>query len=230
MKWPKLISGTLIKRYKRFLCDVRLRNNHTVTAHCPNTGSMAGCYKPGCHVYLSRHNQPHRKLKYTLEMTDMGSSLVGVNTMVPNKLVKESILEGRVRELSGYSSVRSEVPYGTNSRIDLLLENGKQRCFVEIKNCTLLEGRVAYFPDAVSTRGLKHLLELQREVHAGNRCVMFYLIQRSDAQLFKPADHIDKDYGEALRRVLNDGVEIIVYDVKLNSNEILLNKPIPFEL
>jgi sugar fermentation stimulation protein A len=191
---------------------------------------MAGCYKPGCHVYLSRHNQPHRKLKYTLEMTDMGSSLVGVNTMVPNKLVKESILEGRVRELSGYSSVRSEVPYGTNSRIDLLLENGKQRCFVEIKNCTLLEGRVAYFPDAVSTRGLKHLLELQREVHAGNRCVMFYLIQRSDAQLFKPADHIDKDYGEALRRVLNDGVEIIVYDVKLNSNEILLNKPIPFEL
>jgi sugar fermentation stimulation protein A len=163
-------------------------------------------------------------------MTDMGSSLVGVNTTVPNKLVRESVLQGRVKELSGYSSVRSEVPYGTNSRIDLLLENGQQQCFVEIKNCTLVEDRVAYFPDAVSTRGLKHLLELQREVQAGNRCIMFYLIQRSDSQLFKPADHIDKDYGEALRRVFKDGVEIIVYDVKLNHTEILLNKPVPFEL
>jgi sugar fermentation stimulation protein A len=163
-------------------------------------------------------------------MTDMGTSFVGVNTMVPNKLVKESIVEGRVRELSGYESVRSEVPYGTHSRIDLLLEEGKQQCFVEIKNCTLVEDRVAYFPDSVSTRGLKHLLDLQKEVQAGNRCIMFYLIQRSDAQLFKPADHIDKDYGEALRRVFNDGVEIVVYDVKLNSNEIVLNKAVPFEL
>jgi sugar fermentation stimulation protein A len=222
--------GTLIKRYKRFLCDVKLKNNHTVTAHCPNTGSMTGCYKPGCPVYLSKHNHSQRKLKYTLEMTDMGTSLVGVNTMVPNKLVKESILEGRVRELSGYSSVRSEVPYGTSSRIDLLLENGKQRCFVEIKNCTLVEDRVAYFPDAVSRRGLKHLLELQREVQAGNRGIMFYLIQRSDAQLFKPADHIDKKYGEALRRVFNDGLEIIAYDVDINPSEIVLNKPVTFEL
>ena len=230
MKWPKLICGTLIKRYKRFLCDVKLRNNHTVTAHCPNTGSMAGCCKPGCPVYLARHKQPHRQLKDTLEMTDMGSSLVGVNTMVPNKLVKESVQEGRIKELSGYESLRSEVPYGTNSRIDLLLENGKQKCFVEIKNCTLVEDRVAYFPDAVSTRGLKHLHELQREVQAGNRSIMFYLIQRSDAQLFKPADYIDKDYGEALRRAFNDGVEIIVYDVHLNCNEILLNKPVPFAL
>ena len=137
MKWPKLICGTLIKRYKRFLCDVKLKNNHTVTAHCPNTGSMKGCYTPGCFVYLSRHNAPHRQLKYTLEMTDMGTSLVGVNTMVPNKLVKESIAGGRIMELSGYSSVRSEVRYGNNSRIDLLLEKENQRCFVEVKNCTL---------------------------------------------------------------------------------------------
>jgi sugar fermentation stimulation protein A len=163
-------------------------------------------------------------------MTDMGTSLVGVNTMVPNKLVKESVLQGCVSELSGYSSVRSEIPYGNNSRIDLLLENGKQQCFVEIKNCTLVEDRVAYFPDAVSTRGLKHLIELQRQVQAGNRSVMFYLIQRSDAKLFKPADHIDKDYGEALRRGFNNGVEIIVYDVKLDLNEIVINKPIPFDL
>ena len=230
MKWPKLICGTLINRYKRFLCDVKLKNNHTVTAHCPNTGSMKGCYHPGGPVYLSRHNLPHRKLKYTLEMTDMGTSLVGINTMVPNRLVKESVLEGSVRELSGYTSVRSEVPYGTNSRIDLLLEKGKRQCFVEIKNCTLVEDQVAYFPDAVSSRGLKHLIELQRQAQAGNRCAMFYLIQRSDARLFKPADHIDRDYGEALRKVCADGVEIIVYDVALNLEEIVLNKPVPFEL
>ena len=230
MKWPKLISGTLINRYKRFLCDVKLRNNHTITAHCPNTGSMKGCYTPGCDVYLSKHTNPHRKLKYTLEMTDMGTSLVGVNTMVPNRLVKESIFEGHIEELSGYTRIRSEVAYGANSRIDLLLEKGKQKCYVEVKNCTLVEGEVAYFPDAVSTRGLKHLLELQKEVQAGNRSCMFFLIQRSDACLFKPADHIDKAYGETLRSVVKDGVEIIIYDVTLNPQEIVLNNPVPFQL
>ena len=192
---------------------------------------MKGCYKPGCSVYLSKHtNNPGRKLKYTLEMTDMGTSLVGVNTLVPNRLVKESIKEGRIREFSGYTRIRSEVDYGTNSRIDLLLENGTEKCFVEIKNCTLLEDGVAYFPDAVSSRGLKHLIELQRQAQTGNRCSMFYLIQRSDARLFKPADHIDRKYGETLRRVVKDGVEIIVYDVTLNPREIVLNKPVPYKL
>ncbi len=230
MKWPKLICGTLINRYKRFLCDVKLKNNHTITAHCPNTGSMRGCYKPGCPVYLSRHTSPHRKLKYTLEMTDMGTSLVGINTLVPNRLVKESLLEGGIKELSGFTRLRSEVSYGANSRIDLLLEKGREKCFVEIKNCTLVEDGVAYFPDAVSGRGLKHLLELQKQARAGNRCCMFFLIQRSDSFLFKPADHIDKDYGETLRRVFNDGVQIIVYDALLNPQQIVLNKPIPFQL
>ena len=230
MKWPNLICGTLINRYKRFLCDVKLRNNHTITAHCPNTGSMKGCYKPGCPAYLSKHNSSHRTLKYTLEMTDKGTSLVGVNTMVPNRLVKESILEGRIKELSGFTRIRSEVGYGANSRIDLLLENGREKCFVEVKNCTLVEEGVAYFPDAVSIRGLKHLLELHKEAQKGNRCCMFYLIQRTDASLFKPADHIDKQYGETLRRVVKNGVEIIVYDVILNPQEIVLNKPVPFQL
>ena len=230
MKWPKLICGTLINRYKRFLCDVKLRNNHTITAHCPNTGSMKGCYKPGCSVYLSKHSSPNRKLKYTLQMTDMGSSLVGVNTMVPNRLVKESIVEGRIKEFAGYTRIRSEVGYGANSRIDLLLENGREKCFVEVKNCTLVEEGVAYFPDAVSSRGLKHLLELHKEAQGGNRCCMFYLIQRTDALLFKPADHIDKEYGETLRRVAKDGVEIIAYDVILNPQEIVLNKPVSFQL
>ena len=230
MKWPHLISGTLIKRYKRFLCDVKLKNNHTITAHCPNTGSMKECYEPGCTVYLSRHNNPARKLKYTVEMTQMNTSLVGINTQVPNHLVKESIRTGKVPSLTGYSRVLSEIPYGKNSRIDLLLENGHQRCFIEVKNCTLVSDHSAYFPDAVSTRGLKHLLELERQVQAGDRCVMFYLIQRTDANIFKPADHIDPAYGKTLRRVFNNGVEIMVYDVNIDLTIIELNKPIPYRL
>lgn len=230
MKWPHLISGTLIKRYKRFLCDVKLKNNHTITAHCPNTGSMKECYEPGCTVYLSRHNNPARKLKYTVEMTQMDTSLVGINTQVPNHLVKESIINGKVPSLMGYSRVLSEIPYGKNSRIDLLLENGHKRCFVEVKNCTLVSDNSAYFPDAVSTRGLKHLLELERQVQAGDRCVMFYLIQRTDAHIFKPADHIDPAYGKTLRRVFNSGVEIMVYDVNIDLTIIELNKPIPYRL
>ena len=230
MKWPHLISGTLIKRYKRFLCDVRLKNNHTITAHCPNTGSMKECYEPGCTVYLSRHNNPARKHKYTLEMTHMDTTLVGINTQVPNRLLKESIIAGTVPSLMGYSRVLSEIPYGRNSRIDLLLEKSRERCFVEVKNCTLVTDHSAYFPDAVSSRGLKHLLELERQVQAGDRCVMFYLIQRTDATIFKPADHIDPAYGKTLRRVFNNGVEIMVYDVKIDLTMIELNNPIPYQL
>ena len=230
MKWPKLISGTLIRRYKRFLFDVRVNNNHTITAHSPNTGSMLGCCAPGSRVFLSKHNNPKRKLKYTIEMIEMDTTLVGINTLLPNRLIRKAITSGQIEALSGYSHIRPEVPYGENSRIDLLLEHGKKRCFVEIKNCTLAEDQVAYFPDAVSRRGLKHLLELQRQVKAGHRCVMFYLIQRTDARLFKPADHIDSDYGRELRNAVSGGVEIMVYDVKLDLKKIELNKPVSYML
>jgi sugar fermentation stimulation protein A len=191
---------------------------------------MTGCYEPGCTVYLSRHTNPTRKLRYTVEMTQLGTTLVGINTQVPNHLVKESIRTGKVPSLTGYSRVLSEIPYGKNSRIDLLLENGHKRCFVEVKNCTLVADHVAYFPDAVSSRGLKHLLELERQMQAGNRCVMFYLIQRTDANIFKPADHIDPVYGRTLRSVFNNGVEIMVYDVNIDLKTIDLNKPIPYRL
>ena len=230
MKWPRLIEGTLINRHQRFLCDVRLKNQHAVTAHCPNTGSMTGCCEPGCAGYLSRSSNPARKLPYTLEMTRMSTALVGVNTMVPNRLVRESIAVGIIQNLSGYPTLRSEVRYGENSRIDLLLENGKERCFVEIKNCTLVVNQVAYFPDAVSVRALKHLHELATQVKRGNRCVMFYLIQRMDAGEFRSADHIDLAYGRTLRRALREGVEIMVYDVTLDLEKIELHKPVPFVL
>lgn len=229
LKWPVLIQGTLIKRYKRFMADVRLKNGHLVTAHCPNSGSMMECSEPGRTVYLSRHNSPKRKLKYTWEMIEMPSSLVGVNTMVPNQLVKVAVLAGKIPGLSGFDHVRPEVGYGENSRIDLLLEKMDERCFVEIKNCTLVDNNVAYFPDAVTSRGLKHLKELQNQVRSGDRSVMFFLIQRMDAALFRPADHIDPAYGKELRKAVQKGVEMMAYDVTLDSKGIQLNRKLPFE-
>jgi sugar fermentation stimulation protein A len=230
LKWPRLIQGTLIQRYQRFKADVKQRNGHIVTAHCPNSGSMLGCSEPGRLVYLSRHNHPKRQLKYTWEMIEMPTSLVGVNTWVPNMLVKESIINKKIKALRGYETIRTEVKYGKNSRIDLLLESGEKRCFVEVKNCTLVEDGIAYFPDAVTSRGLKHLVELQKESHKGSRCLMFYLVQRMDAKRFSPADHIDPAYGEELRRAFRNGVEILVYDVLLDLEGISLNRRLPYDL
>jgi sugar fermentation stimulation protein A len=230
IKWPRLIQGTLIQRYQRFKADVKQRNGHIVTAHCPNSGSMLGCSEPGRPVYLSRHNHPKRTLKYTWEMIEMPTSLVGVNTWVPNLLVKESIIRKKIRPLRGYETIRTEVRYGQNSRIDLLLERAEKRCFVEVKNCTLVEDSAGYFPDAVTARGLKHLVELQKELRKGSRCVMFYLVQRMDAKRFRPADHIDPAYGEELRRAFRNGVEILVYDVFLNLEGISINRRLPCDL
>ncbi len=230
LKWPRLVRGILIKRYKRFMADVKLRNGRVVTAHCPNSGSMSGCSESGRQVYLARHNNQKRRLKYTWELIEMPNSLVGINTIVPNKLVKVSIEDGKIPELSGFDLVRSEVRYGQNSRIDLLLERGDNRCFVEVKNCTLVTDGVAYFPDAVTSRGLKHLIELQHQVRLGDRSVMFYLVQRMDAKLFRPADHIDSAYGRELRKAAENGVEIMVYDVVLNLQGIRLNNPLRYEI
>lgn len=229
--WPKLVRGILVKRYKRFLADVKLDDGKTVTAHCPNTGSMTGCCESGQPVYLSRHDNPRRKLKYTWELIEMPTSLVGVNTLVPNRLVCLSAAAGLISELSGYETVEREVKTGDNSRLDLCLSNGaKDHCYVEIKNCTLVEKGVARFPDAVTTRGLKHLDELARLVDAGRRCVMFYFIQRMDAKVFEPADIIDPDYGKGLRRAVDRGVEILVYDATIDLAGIQLNRKVPCSL
>jgi sugar fermentation stimulation protein A len=163
-------------------------------------------------------------------MIEMPTSLVGVNTWVPNQLVKASIIRKKIRALRGYETIRTEVRYGQNSRIDLLLESGERRCFVEVKNCTLVEHGTAHFPDAVTSRGLKHLVELQEELRKGSRCIMFYLVQRTDAKRFSPADHIDPAYGEELRRAFRNGVEILVYDVLLNLEGISINRRLPCEL
>lgn len=229
--WPKLIPGVLVKRYKRFMADVRLADGELVTAHCPNSGSMQECCEPGRPVYLSVHNNPKRKLKYTWELIEMPASIVGINTLIPNRLVAESIAAGLVADLDGYENLTREVKTSDNTRLDILLssEDGS-RCYVEIKNCTLVKEGVACFPDAVTSRGLKHLVELSSLVSKGFRCVIFYVIQRMDAKIFQPADHIDPDYGRTLRQALKNGVEILVFDTRIDLKAISLNRKIPYDL
>lgn len=231
LSWPELTRGTLVKRYKRFMADVELASGEVVTAHCPNSGSMKTCSRPGRPVYLSYHDNPKRKLKYTWEMIDMPTSLVGVNTQVPNRLIFKSLKGNGIAELKGYQRVAREVNVPGNARLDILLSNPDEtRCYVEIKNCTLVENGVASFPDAVTTRGLKHLVEMQKLAASGSRCVIFFLVQRMDADVFEPADRIDPSYGVELRRALENGVETLVYDVRLDIDGIALNKRIPCRL
>jgi len=225
--WPKLIEGTLVKRYKRFLADVRLEDGSVVTAHCPNSGSMTTCSEPGRPVFISKSENPKRKLAYTWELIDMGSSLVGVNTNVPNRLVKAACEARVVPELSDYGTVAAEVTVSAHTRLDLMLSDPDLgRCYVEIKNCTLVTDGLACFPDAVTSRGLKHLEELEALHRQGNRCVMFYLIQRMDAHRFSPADHVDPAYGAGLRRAVEHGVEILVYDTVITPSLIHLGKKV----
>jgi len=231
LTWPQLLPGTLLKRYQRFLADVRLKNDVVVTAHCPNTGSMQGCCQSGRPVFLSIHNNPKRKLKYTWELIKMPDSLVGVNTLVPNRLIFESIKTGQVPELTGYDSIEREIRIGNHSRIDLMLTDSKnRRCYIEIKNCTLVSDGIARFPDAVTTRGLRHIRELVKLKAVGFRAVMLYFIQRMDARVFKPADHIDAAYGRELRRAAQKGLEIFAYDVLIDSKHIRIHRNIPCEL
>jgi sugar fermentation stimulation protein A len=231
LAWPELISGTLIRRYKRFLADVALQDGTRVTAHCPNSGSMQACCQPGRPVYLSYHDNPKRKLKYTWELIRMPTSLVGVNTQVPNRLTAHAIVSGDVPELSGYQTIRREVKAGKHSRIDILLESEDRRpCYVEVKNCTLVSGTQATFPDAVTLRGQKHLGELQNLVAMGFRSVMFFLIQRMDARSFAPAAHIDPHYAQKLHQAWQHGVEILAYDVTIDLAGICLNERLPCHL
>jgi sugar fermentation stimulation protein A len=161
----------------------------------------------------------------------MPTSLVGINTLVPNRLVSKSIEEGQVEELNGYDRIDREVKISSKSRLDLVLSRGDtERCYIEIKNCTLVEGDVASFPDAVTLRGRKHLIEMQALAASGFRCVMFYLIQRMDAEMFKPADNIDPEYGRELRRAADSGIEILVYDVHIDLETIALRQKVPYLL
>jgi sugar fermentation stimulation protein A len=231
IEWPQLIKGVLVKRYKRFLADVILEDGETVTAHCPNSGRMTGCSQPGRPVFLSHHDNPKRKLKYTWELIDMPTSLVGVNTLMPNRLVAHCLRNGDLPGLDGYSEVKTEVRIGARTRLDIMLSRPTGRpCYVEIKNCTLVEAGTAMFPDAPTARGRKHLEELARLRSTGARAIIFYLIQRCDARAFAPAAFIDPEYAGLLRDVVTAGVEVMAFDVKMDLSRIALGRSIPCRL
>lgn len=207
---PPLIKGTLIKRYKRFLADVEMETGEKVVAHVPNSGSMKGCAEPGWPVALTFNADPARKLKYTLELVKSGKFWIGVNTMRPNRLAEEAITGGTIRELAGFTTIRREVKYGKNSRVDLLLEDPKKGAvYVEVKNVTMPGGDgSAAFPDAVTERGLKHLEELAAVISRGTRAAMLYWVNRGDADFVRAAHEIDPAYARGLKKAVSRGVEV----------------------
>ncbi len=225
------IEGRLLRRYKRFLTDVQLPGEQLVTAHCPNTGSLRGCLPEGARVVLRDSQDPKRKLRYTFQTVEVDGTWVNVDTGLPNALVAEAIQAGRVPELEGYSSLRREVRYSDNSRIDILLESQDgQLCYVEVKSTTLVRDGVAQFPDAVTTRGRKHLEDLEAMVREGHRAVIFLCISRVDAQVFAPADDIDPEWGAALRRVLKSGVEALAYTTLVEPRRFEIAERLPLRL
>ncbi|MFZ4714294.1 MAG: DNA/RNA nuclease SfsA [Bacteriovoracaceae bacterium] len=225
-----LTPGTMIKRYKRFLSDIRLENGEIVCAHVPNTGSMSTCWEEGWKVMLSKSTNPDRKLPYTLEMTHNGQTWIGVNTGNPMKMAVEALENKIISELVQYPTIKKEVKIG-DSRIDLLLSHGEEQCYVEIKNVTLLgDHKQALFPDAVSERGTKHLKELMNLKKQGIEAAMLYIIQREDIESFAPAAKIDPMYAEHLRMAKEHGVQILTYICSLSPEEIKITKKVPFDL
>jgi sugar fermentation stimulation protein A len=227
------IPAVLLRRYKRFLADVELSSGEVVTVHTPNTGAMLGVATPGIRVWLRDTQSSTRKYRYSWEISEPQEQVyVGVHTGLVNALVLEAIHNGTIRELQGYPRMQQEVAYGKEkSRIDLLLQDGKRRCYVEIKTVTARDAQAcAIFPDAVSLRGQKHLRELMRVVAAGQRGVIFYCIQRSDIDGFRPADEIDADYGCLLREAAAQGVEIIAYTAQVTPEQISLTHPVSVQI
>lgn len=230
MKLPApLLKGVLVKRYKRFFTDIELEDGTIVTAHTPNTGSMKQCAVPGHQVLISEANDPKRKLKYTLELIRVGDYWVDTHTQRTNRLVEEALRNDWVDGLTGYK-VTPEFKIG-ESRIDFLLEKEDEKVLVEVKNVTLIEAEsTACFPDAVTSRGQKHLRELLQAKRQGYRAVIFFLVQRGEATAFSPADDIDPEYGRLLREVVASGVEALAYKTAVTPEENRVAQAIPVEL
>ncbi|WP_332772632.1 DNA/RNA nuclease SfsA [Phenylobacterium sp.] len=225
-----LARGALVSRYKRFFADVVLDDGTPVTAHCPNPGAMLGLNMPGLPVWVSKSDDPKRKLAHTLELVDVDGGLVGINTMHPNRLVAEALARDAIPELIGYSSHRREVKYGQNSRVDFLLEHqGRPPCWLEVKNCHLRRsGTLAEFPDCVAARSLKHLGDLTEMVQAGHRAVMLFVIQRTDCDAFAACHELDPKYAAGLTAAAKAGVEVLCYDCDISPSAIRIARPIPW--
>lgn len=225
-----LLEGVLLRRHHRFLADVRLVDGTLVTAHTANTGAMTGCCTPGARVWLSRSNNPRRKYPYTWELVEAApGNLVGINTGLANRLVREAIEKGVIQELQGYDRIHQERPFGEEqSRIDLLLEDAAGRhCYVEVKNVTLMDEGIGFFPDAVSHRGTKHLRELVAMTRRGMRGVILFCVQREDVREVRPADTIDPTYGRTLREALAQGVEALACDCRISTRAIEIRRTLP---
>jgi sugar fermentation stimulation protein A len=231
MRFPKpLVTGRLIQRYKRFLSDVTLEDGgERITAHCANPGAMLGLAAAGSRVWLSRSEDPKRKLAHSWEIVEADGALVGINTAHPNGLVEEAIRDGVIAEVAGYAGLRREVKYGRNSRVDILLDDpGRGLAYVEVKNVHLLRrSGLAEFPDSVTARGAKHLEELGDQVEAGHRAVMVYLIQRPDADRFALASDLDPAYARAFDRAHARGVEAVAYACRVTAEEIAVERRVP---
>ena len=232
----KLQAGVLLKRYKRFLADITTQEGESITIHCPNTGSMKNCQEPGSRVWYSDSGNPKRKYACTWELVEVDNKhIVGINTGLANKLVHEAITSIRIDELAGYESLRTEVAYGEQkSRVDLLLQGTASDpdalCYVEVKNVSLgLGDGLGSFPDAVTTRGQKHLQELLHMHTLGHRAVLLFCVQHSGIQRIIPADEIDPEYGRLLREVVSKGVEVLAYRVEfdLQNSGITLGEKVP---
>ncbi|MEM7620714.1 MAG: DNA/RNA nuclease SfsA [Pseudomonadota bacterium] len=227
-----LIPARLMKRYKRFLADAELENGDVITAHCANPGAMLGVKEAGSKIWLSESTNPKRKLKYSWELIEVANgktpTIVGINTAHPNKLVEEGILTGEITELQGYDTLKREVKYGTNSRIDILLTDPqKKNCYVEVKNVHLVrKKKLAEFPDSVTARGAKHLHELCDMIKEGHRAVMVFLIQRNDVQQIDIASDIDPNYNTAFQMARENGVEMLAYKCKLTPQSINIAAPV----
>jgi sugar fermentation stimulation protein A len=224
---PPLARGRLVRRYKRFLADVTLATGETITAHVANPGAMTGLADPGLEIWLSKSDNPKRKLAWSWELARVGRHLVGINAGLPNRLVEEALGLGIIPELSGYAGLRREVRYGTNSRVDFVLSDGsREDCYVEVKNVHLKRGPLAAFPDSVTARGTRHLQELARMAAAGCRAVMLYVVQRADCNAFTIAGDIDPAYAEALGQARRRGVEVLCYTCTIRTTGIRLVKPL----
>ena len=226
-----LLSGRLVRRYKRFFSDVLLKDGRAVTAHCPNTGTMLGVAEPNSEVWLSVSDNPKRKLPYTWELVRADGALVGINPLNANRIVGGALETGAIPSVDQYRSIRREVRYGEGSRVDFLLsEPGLPDCYVEVKNVHLArQNGLAEFPDAVTARGAKHLAELARVKAAGNRALMLFLVQREDCDRFQVAEDIDPAYGAALRAAVEAGVEVLCLACQVSLTDITVVRRIPFD-
>jgi len=222
----KLISGVLIKRYKRFFIDIKIKNK-IVTAHCPNTGSMNGLLSKGNKVWLSKSNNPNRKLKYTLQIIEVNGSKIGVNTHITNKIFLDALENNLIKEFKDKNSIKTEKKFGTNTRFDFLIIGKNSKTFVEVKNVTLLRKKsLAEFPDAVTSRGAKHIRELVKASEKGYKVYVCFIIQREDCNKFTIAKDIDPNYFKLLSKAIKKKLNIICYDCKFLSKGIKLNKKI----